>query len=380
MENNEFERSGSDVRKNKGSRPAGRLKRVFTVIAIAVITMALIFSVAGCGEEENKDDNATPGITVPETPADPSADTDDPSADTDDPSADEDDPIIDPDDPVIDPDDPVIDPDPENPGEDIPPEDVPPEDIPPEDVPPEDKPPEEENPSQEDPSTEIPGSIDEVDEVDEIKYFADEFIKRVNQNYGDALAKRMIGASATRENLANADWSISQGSKTGISQIEVKSIYEYGSDTVLRVGTITFDQEYSIQDILNGNAGSPIVARAYNASVGTTKIDDNLDLGKAVIQTIDADNTLEGDIWCSIGSASPSNGKTYRPITVYQITENGVEEYYMVAEAPSADPASIIANIQEGKYTTTSQSTEYTFAGEKIKQGRRRTKHFTFCL
>lgn len=373
MENNEFERSGSDVRKNKGSRPAGRLKRVFTVIAIAVITMALIFSVAGCGEEENKDDNATPGITVPETPADPSADTDDPSAD-------EDDPVIDPDDPVIDPDDPVIDPDPENPGEDIPPEDIPPEDVPPEDVPPEDKPPEEENPGQEDPSTEIPGSIDEVDEVDEINYFADEFIERVNQNYGDALAKRMIGASATRENLANADWSISQGSDKGISQIEVKTVYQVDNDTMLRVGTITFDQEYSIQDILNNNVNSSSVSRVYAISTPSSTMETNLDLGKALIQAIDADNTLDGDIWCRIGSASPSNGKTYRPITVYQITENGVEEYYMVAEAPSADPTSIIANIQEGKYTTTSQSTEYTFAGERIKQGRRRTKHVTSCL
>ena len=125
---------------------------------------------------------------------------------------------------------------------------------------------------------------------------------------------------------------------------------------------------YAIQDILNGNAGSPIVARAYNASVETTNIDDNLDLGKTVIQTIDADNTLEGDIWCNIGPSGVLNGKTYREITVYQITEKGVEKYELRAEAPSAYPTSIIANIQEGKYTTTSQSTEYTFAGEKIEQ------------
>ena len=63
-----------------------------------------------------------------------------------------------------------------------------------------------------------------------------------------------------------------------------------------------------------------------------------------------------------------TNGKEYRNITVYQITENGVEQYVLRAEAPSADPASIIANIKEGKYTTKSQSTEYTFAGEKIEQ------------
>ena len=63
-----------------------------------------------------------------------------------------------------------------------------------------------------------------------------------------------------------------------------------------------------------------------------------------------------------------SGGRDYRIITVYQITENGVEKYELTAEAPSADPTSIIANIQEKKYTTTSQSTEYTFAGEKIEQ------------
>lgn len=355
MENNEFERSGSDVRKNKGSRPAGRLKRVFTVIAIAVITMALIFSVAGCGEEENKDDNATPGITVPETPADPSADTDDPSAD-------EDDPIVTPDDPVIDPDDPVIDPDPENPGEDIPPED-----IPPEDVPPEDKPPEEENPGQEDPSTEIPGSIDEVDEVDEINYFADEFIERVNQNYGDALAKRMIGASATRENLANADWSISQGSDKGISQIEVKTVYQVDNDTMLRVGTITFDQEYSIQDILNNNVNSPSVSRVYAISTPSSTMDTNLALGKAVIQTIDADNTLKGDIWCKIVRQTPSNGQYIIDVTTYQITENGVTQYDVSIRMPhgSNNADEILKYIDNIEKTST--QTAYTFAGEKIK-------------
>lgn len=354
MGNKEFERSKTDKKTNDNHKIFA--KRLFAKIAICAVIAGLIFTIVGCVNDQDTTENTNPGVTTPVDPSNPVEDSDDTVIDSDDP-------VVVPDYPVIVPDDPVIDPDPENPGEDIPPEDVPPEDVPPED-----KPPEEENPGQEDPSTEIPGSIDEVDEVDEINYFADEFIERVNQNYGDALAKRMIGASATRKNLANADWSISQGSERGISQIEVRTIYEYGSETVLRVGTITFDQEYSIQDILNGNAGSPIVARAYNASVGTTQIDDNLDLGKTIIQAIDADNTLDGDIWCSIGSISFSNGKEYRPITVYQITENGVEEYYMVAEAPSADPASIIANIQEGRYTTTSQSTEYTFAGEKIEQ------------
>ena len=42
----------------------------------------------------------------------------------------------------------------------------------------------------------------------------------------------------------------------------------------------------------------------------------------------------------------------------------------MVAEAPSSKPESIIENIINKKYTTTSQSTEYTFAGEKIEQAK----------
>lgn len=354
MENNEFEKvETKKKKKNRGivkSHKKNKLAKVATVLLIA----SLISIFAGCTSSCNPDPSIDdPGIVEP-LPDEP------------------DDPVIDPDDPVIDPDDPVIDPDPENPGEDIPPEDVPPEDIPPEDVPPDDKPPED-NPGEDedqDDDQKVPTSIDKVDEVDEINYFADEFIERVNQNYGDALAKRMIGASATRKNLANADWSISQGSDKGISQIEVKTTYESGLDTIIRVGTITFDQEYSIQDILNGNAGSPIVARAYNASVETTNIYDNLDLGKTVIQTIDADNNLKGDIWCSIGSPTSIAGNTYREITVYQITDNGVQNFTIWALANgTSDPEVIKNNIKDNKISGSgTQSTEYTFAGEKIEQ------------
>ena len=230
----------------------------------------------------------------------------------------------------------------------------------------EDKPPEEENPGQEDPSTEIPGSIDEVDEVDEIKYFADEFTQILNENYFSNVVK-LIGKTATVDNVVNdsVTWRIN-GEKNNISSIQVSFYYNKNGSTSLQVGNITFENN-KVNSIINGTNNTDISLERI--SIGVTQEDEknNTDLGKTVIQTIDPTNTLEGDIWCSIGSASPSNGKTYRPITVYQITENGVEEYYMVAEAPSADPTSIIANIQEGKYTTTSQSTEYTFTGEKIK-------------
>ena len=205
--------------------------------------------------------------------------------------------------------------------------------------------------------------------MDEI--IADEFIESVNQNYGDALAQRMIGRNATREDLANADWAISQSSERGISQIEVKVVYVSGLNTVLSVGTITFDQEYSVQDIIDGNAGSPMVSRVYNTSIGTSNIIENLDLGETVIQTIDPDNTLEGNIWCNITNMFIEDGKYYRVITVYQITESGVEQYELRVEDFSsipADPFIIITLIEEGKYSNASQSTEYTFSGMKIEQ------------
>ena len=338
--------------------PPASAKKNFKRIVLTGITLCLIlcviFSFAAClfgGDEEA--DPTTPGQTEPETP---SSDTDNPDNSNenddeyrddvivpDDPVIDPDDPVIDPDDPVIDPDDPVIDPDPSDPTDPI-------------------------NPGDGN-TSDFPKSIYEVDEIDEINYFADEFIQIVNKNYGDKLAQRMIGASATRENLANADWSISQGSERGISQIEVKTVYQVDNDTMLRVGTITFDQEYSIQDILNNNVNSSSVSRVYAISTPSSTMETNLDLGKTIIQTIDADNTLEGDIWCSIGSADPEAGKTYRNITVYQITENGVEQYVLRVEAEgTSDPAVIKSNIESGLYTTTSQSTEYTFAGEKIEQ------------
>lgn len=333
MENNEFEKVETK-KKKRGGIVKGHKKHTLAKIVSVLLVVSLLSIFAGCTSSCNpdKDDPSTddPGIA---TPVDPTPD--DPKN--------PDDPVTDPDDPVIDPDDPVIDPDPSDPTD--------PDDP--------------ENPGDED----IPDSIDKVDEVDEINYFADEFIERVNQNYGDALAKRMIGASATRENLANADWAISQGSERGISQIEVKTVYQVDNDTMLRVGTITFDQEYSIQDILNNNVNSSSVSRVYTISTPSSTMETNLDLGKTVIQTIDADNNLEGDIWCSIGSADPEAGKTYRNITVYQITENGVEQYVLRVEAEgTSDPAVIKNNIESGLYTTTSQSTKYTFAGEKIEQ------------
>ena len=367
MENNEFEKIEANKKKNFGILK-NFAKRALAKIGTVLVVVGLIFTIVGCNKDKEKDpdDTTNPGITIP-------VDPDDPVIDPDDPVIDPDDPVIDPDDPVIDPDDPVIDPDPENPGEDIPPEDippedVPPEDIPPEDIPPEDKPPEEENPGQEDPSTEIPGSINEVDEVDEINYFADEFTQILNENYFNDIVS-LIGKTASVNNVVSdsVSWRIN-GEGNNISSIQVSFYYNRNGSTTLQVGNITFDNN-SVNAIVNNNATPTIkLDTSLNIQAGQQDIKANLDLGKTVIQTIDADNTLEGDIWCNIGPSGVLNGKTYREITVYKITEKGVEKYELRAEAPSADPTSIIANIQEGKYTTTSQSTEYTFAGEKIEQ------------
>ena len=185
-----------------------------------------------------------------------------------------------------------------------------------------------------------------------------------------SLAKQFIGRNGTPDDIESTEWLITNSNNNDqVKELQVKVYYDYGTTRLFKVGKVTFNQAYSVQDIIKENAIDVTYSVAYRDTQAALRdIENNADLGKTVISTIDPDSTLEGDIWCSIGSASPSNGKTYRPITVYQITENGVEEYYMVAEAPSADPTSIIANIQEGKYTTTSQSTEYTFTGMKIEQ------------
>lgn len=340
MENNEFEKIETKKKKNRGivkSHKKNKLAKIATVLLIA----SLISIFAGCTSSCNpgRDDPSIddPGIVIP-FPDEP----DDPVIDPDDPVIDPDDPVIDPDDPIIDPDDPVIDPDdPENPGDP-------------------------EIPGDED----IPNSIDEVDEVDEINYFADEFTQILNETHLESLAKQFIGRNGTADDITSTEWMITNSNNNDqIKELQVKVYYDTDTTRYFKVGKVTFNQAYSVQDIINGNATDATYSVSYNdTQVSLENLKNNTDLGKTVIQTIDADNTLEGDIWCSIGSASPSGGKTYRPITVYQITDNGVEKYYMVAEAPSSKPESIIENIINKKYTTTSHSTEYNFDGEKIEQ------------
>ena len=345
MGNKEFERSKTDKKNNDNHKIFA--KRLFAKIAICAVIAGLIFTIVGCVNDQDTTENTNPGVTTPVDPSNPVEDSDDT--------------VIDSDDPVIDPDDPVIDPDPENPGEDIPPEDVPPED----------KPPEEEKPDQEDPSTEFPCSIDEVDEVDEINYFADEFTQILNETHLESLAKQFIGRNGTADDISSTEWMITNSNNNDqIKELQVKVYYDTDTTRYFKVGKVTFNQAYSVQDIIKGNATDATYSVAYRDSqVALNSIVNNTDLGKTIIQTIDADNTLEGDIWCSIdGGISFENGKEYRNVSVYQITKDSVEKYEIKVEAPSVDPASIIANIESGLYTITSQSTEYTFAGEKIEQ------------
>ena len=339
-----------------GLPPPTSIKKNFKRIVLTGITLCLIlcviFSFAACffGGDDDADP-ATPGQTEP-----PSSDTDNPDNSNendddywddvivpDDPVIDPDDPVIDPDDPVIDPDDPVIDPDPSDPTDPI-------------------------NPGDGD-TSDFPKSIYECTTIEQIRqYYADEFDSVMYANYFDSVLSEIENfPSIDKVRINSITWRISAHGDS-IDSMQVSFYYNlYSSALSLQIANITFDNK-NVNDIINANS-NPFVARAI-ISVGVTEEDEknNTNLGKTVISTIDPDNTLEGDIWCSIGSISFSDGKEYRPITVYQITETGVEKYYMVVEAPSTNPESIIVNIQAGKYTTTSQSTEYTFTGMKIEQ------------
>ena len=219
-------------------------------------------------------------------------------------------------------------------------------------------------------TSDFPKSIYEVDEIDEINYFANEFVQILNDTHMESLAKQFIGRNGTADDIGSTEWLITNNNNNDkIKELQVKVYYDYGTSRYFKVGQVTLNQTYSVQDIIKGNAidvSYSVINESAFTSLST--FENNADLGKTVISTIDPDNTLEGDIWCNIGTLSAEGGKEYRNIMVYQITKVGVEKYTLRAEAPSTNPESIIANIQAGKYTTTSQSTEYTFTGMKIEQ------------
>lgn len=335
-----------------GLPPPTSIKKNFKRIVLTGITLCLIlcviFSFAACLFDGDDDaDPTTPGQTEP-----PSSDSDNPdnSNENDDDGWDD---VIVPDDPVIDPDlptdpdlpvDPDLPTDPEIPGE---PEDP----I---------------NPGDGD-TSDFPKSIYECTTIEQIRqYYADEFDSVMYANYFDSVLSEIENfPSIDKVRINSISWRISAHGDS-IDSMQVSFYYNFSTTALsLQIANITFDNK-NVNDIINANS-NPFVAIAIVSSIGVTEENEkrNTDLGKTVISTIDPDNTLEGDIWCNIGGLNFSNE---RVITVYQITKNYVKKYELRAEAPSANPESIIANIQAGKFTTTSQSTEYTFTGMKIEQ------------
>lgn len=364
MENNEFEKvETKKKKKNRGivkSHKKNKLAKVATVLLIA----SLISIFAGCTSSCNpdKDDPSIddpsiddPGIITPvpdpDDPENPNEPSDPEKPDEpDDPVIDPDDPVIDPDDPVIDPDDPVIDPDPSDPTDPGDPE----------------NPGNPEIPSDED----IPDSIDKVDEVDEINYFADEFTKILNKNYLNDLAKQFIGRNGTADDIDSTEWYITNSNgKDQIKELQVKVYYDTDTTRYFKVGKVTFNQAYSVQDIIKGNATYATCSVAYRDSeIALKDIENNTALGKTIIRTIDANNDLKGDIWCSIGGSIASNGSYVTQVTVYQISSNTVTKYQLSIRTPNAtqNPDILLANITNN--SSPNKNIEYTFAGEKIEQ------------
>ena len=344
--------------------PPTSIKKNFKRIVLTGITLCLvlcvIFSFAAClfGGDDDADPT-TPGQTEPETPSsdsdnpDNSNENDDDGWDDvivpDDPVIDPDDPVIDPDDPVIDPDDPVIDPDPSDPTDPI-------------------------NPGDSD-TSDFPKSIYEVDEIDEINYFADEFVQILNDNYLDNIAHEMIYINDTSD-FENPKWSIYEVDDNVIKKLRITVYHSYGTTRYFSVGQVSFNQTYYIQDIIDGNATKAAYSIDIMASTSLSTLTNNTDLGKTVISTIDPDNTLEGDIWCSYYSPYPGHDEEgywdYYPVKVYQITEKGVEKFEMRVKKRQYDHESgvdkFINQIKAGLYSSKTQTTEYTFTGMKIEQ------------
>lgn len=329
-------------------------KKNFKRIVLTGITLCLvlcvIFSFAAClfGGDDDADPT-TPGQTEPETP---SSDSDN-SGNSNENDNDIWDDVIVPDDPVIDPDDPVIDPDdPSDPTDPI-------------------------NPGDSD-ASDFPKSIYEVDEIDEINYFADEFVQILNETHMKSLAKQFIGRNGTPDDIESTEWLITNSNNNDqVKELQVKVYYDTDTTRYFKVGKVTFNQAYSVQDIIKENAIDVTYSVAYRDTQAALRdIENNTDLGKTVISTIDPDNTLEGDIWCSYSFGAPGHDEEgywyYHPVKVYQITEKGVEKFEMTVKQRQYDHEwgvdILINQIKAGLYSSKTQSTEYTFTGMKIEQ------------
>lgn len=257
---------------------------------------------------------------------------------------------------------------PENPEEPVEPAD--PEEPEPE---PEPEPTPEPEPDPEDPDEDTaPADITEVETIDELLLFADEATRILNNNYLDDIAENTIGTD-TAKYITQTEWYITDSNNNRINEFQIKTYYTLGSQ-FFKICRLTFDDFYSIQEILNNEAKvlSYKIAYTLKGSMSTSTIEANKELGNLVINVVNGTDTTtqnQGDIWCSIqGGSTAIGGKDYRVITVYQITENCVNKYLLTAEAPTVKVDEIIQNINDGKYRgTPTCETMYTFTGIVIE-------------
>lgn len=223
-----------------------------------------------------------------------------------------------------------------------------------------------------DPSDE-PQDITEVDEIDEINNFGDKAIKILKDNYLDGIALKVIGKGMTAENIDSAEWLITKSNGNTIKELQVKVYYYSGDIKLFKVGKVEFNEDYNVSEILSGKAQNVTYSKIYQGpQISKENIEANKELGNLVINVVNGTDTTtqnQGDIWCSIDSiVDPLNGKQYRTITVYQITENCVYKYKLKAEAPTVDVDQIVQNIKDGKTIgTPTCETEYTFTGIVIE-------------
>lgn len=253
---------------------------------------------------------------------------------------------------------------PENPEEPV--EPVDPEEPEPEPTP-------EPEPDPEDPDEDTaPADITEVETIDELLLFADEATRILNNNYLDDIAENTIGTD-TAKYITQTEWYITDSNNNRINEFQIKTYYTLGSQ-FFKICRLTFDDFYSIQEILNNEAKvlSYKIAYTLKGSMSTSTIEANKELGNLVINVVNGTDTTtqnQGDIWCSIsGTVIPKDGKEYRTITVYQIVENCVKKYSLSAEAPTVKVDEIIQNINDGKYRgTPTCETVYTFTGIVIE-------------
>lgn len=254
---------------------------------------------------------------------------------------------------------------PENPEEPVEPAD--PEEPEPEPTP-------EPEPDPEDPDEDTaPADITEVETIDELLLFADEATALFNERYLADVVK-LIGKTASVDNIVDGTikWRINAEGNT-VSSLQVSFYYDKNGSIYLQVGNLQISDLSTINGVINNDLENiDIELELLNiggASLNT--IESNAELGNLVINVVNGTDTTtqnEGDIWCSIGSPTPSGGKYYSTITVYQINDEYVLKYQLKAEAPTVKPDDIIQSINDAKTIgTPTCETMYTFTGIVIE-------------